>query len=420
MQTPLVLSSVSRLSCLTGISAAVCLTTSLLFSTQVTGQEYDAIDGGEIPIGGFNLFPILNVDHYFDSNVIRSATDDVDGWVRVVAPELILVNEYDAHRLQIGYRLADGHYYSSSIDNYTDHFLSARIDLYANERHRFELASAYELGHDARGTVFSIGSGGTLATPDEYKQTQFDGTYFFGATDATGRLELNLNHTSLDYDINTPQYLVRDRSFNSIGGTFYYRVAPATDALIEVRSTQIDYDFDADSANPFDSTVNSVLVGVRWESTRNTSGFAKVGFEQKNFDSDIRGDFSGADWNLGVDWTPIDRAFFRLATSRNTFETNGEGNFIDNRAVALTWRHSWLERVRSEVIMQVGYNSYEGNIDSFAIRNDDIGGLSATLDYDFRRWWRFQIGYAFEKRESNRFAIDYDRHVFNINMRVTL
>lgn len=141
---------------------------------------------------------------------------------------------------------------------------------------------------------------------------------------------------------------------------------------------------------------------------------------KKNFDSVLRPDFSGSDWNIGVDWTPIDRTFFRLSTARDTFETNGEGNFIDNRAVVLTWRHSWLERLRSEFIVQLAKNSYEGNTDGFITRTDDVSGVSGRLDYDFRRWLTVQLGYQFEQRQSNRLAIDYDRHVFNLNLRVTL
>jgi hypothetical protein len=392
----------------------------LIIGTHVYAREYEPIKGGALELGGFDLFPIFNVDHYYDSNVLRSPDNDIDSWVRVLSPELILVNEYDGNRFQLGYRFADGHYYGSAIDNYSDHFISAQFDLYANERHRFEISSAYELGHDARGTVFSIGSGNQLSTPDEYAQTQVDGIYFFGAEEAMGRLELNINHTSLDYDINTPAYLIRDRNFLSAGGTFYYRVAPATDALIELRTTQINYDFAQDITNPLDSRANSALIGVRWNSTRNTTGFAKIGMQQKNFDSSLRPDFSGAEWNVGVDWTPMDRTFLRLSTARDTFETNGEGNFIDNRSIALTWRHSWLERLRSELMLQYGTNTYEGNTDGFITRTDDVSGLSGSLDYDFRRWLTLQLGYQFEQRQSNRLAIDYDRHLLNLNIRVTL
>lgn len=392
----------------------------LIIGTHVHAREYEPIKGGALELGGFDLFPIFNVDHYYDSNVLRSSDNDIDSGVRVLSPELILVNEYDGNRFQLGYRFADGHYYGSAIDNYSDHFISAQFDLYANERHRFEISSAYELGHDARGTVFSIGSGNQLATPDEYAQTQVDGIYFFGAEEAMGRLELNINHTSLDYDINTPAYLIRDRNFLSAGGTFYYRVAPATDALIELRTTQINYDFAQDITNPLDSRANSALIGVRWNSTRNTTGFAKIGMQQKNFDSSLRPDFSGAEWNVGVDWTPMDRTFLRLSTARDTFETNGEGNFIDNRSIALTWRHSWLERLRSELMLQYGTNTYEGNTDGFITRTDDVSGLSGSLDYDFRRWLTLQLGYQFEQRQSNRLAIDYDRHLLNLNIRVTL
>ena len=65
-------------------------------------------------------------------------------------------------------------------------------------------------------------------------------------------------------------------------------------------------------------------------------------------------------------------------------------------------------------------NTYEGNTDGFITRTDDVSGLSGSLDYDFRRWLTLQLGYQFEQRQSNRLAIDYDRHLLNLNIRVTL
>ena len=397
----------------------VCLT-SVLVVTTTHARDYEPIDGAAIELGGFSLYPSLNMQHYYDSNIIRAGQDESDSWIRVIEPQVTLVNEFDANRIQFGYRLSDGHYYSSNTDHFTDHFFSTQLDLYANQSHRFELSGAYEIGHDARGTVFSIGTGSQLATPDEYKQTQVDGQYFFGTEDATGRVEININHTQLDYDLSTPRYLARDRDFLRFAGTFYYRVAPATDALIELRTTQVNYAVASDRNNPLDSTVNSVLLGLRWNSNANTAGFAKVGYQQKNFDSPLRPDFTGLDWNAGIDWTPVERTFFRLSTARDTFETNGEGNFIDSRSIALTWRHSWLDRLRSSLTAQYAKNAYEGNTDGFFRRDDNVYALSGQLDYEFRRWLTAQLGYQYEQRDSNRLSIDYDRHVFNFNIKVTL
>lgn len=391
----------------------LALCTAVAFSCSSYGQE----EAGSIDLGGFELIPALTTTLVHNDNVTRSNSEDVSSFATIISPEVILLNNFDTNVLQLGYRLSRGDYFSSQEDNYTDHFLSAALDYEINSKNRFATEFLFEDGHDDRGAVFSLGQGDTLSSPDQFKQNEFDFVYTYGAFNATARFDVSLNRRTLDYDINTEVYKVRDRVHVDFGGSFYYRIGSATDLVVDVNHIDINYDFDLDPTAPLDNKAKSILVGVQWEATAATSGFAKVGYQKKEFDSTARSDFSGAKWVVGVDWQPIDRATFGLATNADTRETNGEGNFIRRKDVALSWKHQWLDRLSTEAVASVGTDTYEGEVD---VREDDMRVLDFSVSYQFRRWLGISASYQYDERDSNRETIDYNRNLFSISARVTL
>jgi hypothetical protein len=385
----------------------------LLFHTTLVAQE----EAGSIDLGGFELFPSLTVTHALDDNVTRTATGEIDSWKRIVSPELVLLNDFGGNTLQFGYRLERGDYFSSSQDDYTDHFISALYDYEINSRHRAKVTGEYEDGHDDRGTSFSIGTGNALETPDQYKSLNGELVYSYGALTADARLDFILGYRDLDYDRSEEVYLARDRDFVTLGGIFYYQVAPATDLVVDVSQTEVTYDYLIEGAETLDSTNSSILVGVQWESTAATSGFAKIGYQQKDFDSALREEFSGFDWELGVTWQPIDRSTIEFSTRSDTNETNGEGNFIQRRSYGAVWKHEWLDRVSSRASFAFIDDIYEGSVNN---REDDITQLSLAVDYQFRRWLKFELAYQYDERESTVETIDYDRNLISIGVNITL
>lgn len=385
----------------------------------VCAQQFD--ESASIAFGGFDVTPSVDVSLRYDDNVTYAATDKIDSWSRIIAPQLSMVSSLGSSQVSIGYRIVNEEFFSSKADNYTDHFFVAGVDLDLSARHRIKAGIKFEDGHDERGSVFSIGASDNLTTPDKYKQSQFNVLYSYGAFNADGRLNLNLNIRELDYDIGLDFYRARNRKLSTIGGTFFYRVGATTDLTFDLDFTEVDYKLALDTNNVLDSTNSSALVGIEWEATAKTSGFAKVGYQTKDFDSSLREDFSGVDWAAGVLWEPVDYASIELSTRADTDETNGDGNFIRGRTHSVEWRHEWLERVRSSATISWNNSRYEGQlINGTEIRADDYLGFNASVYYQFRRWLNFEFGYSFSERDSNRDRINYDKNQFIINALITL
>lgn len=395
----------------------VALSVSLAFVAQA--QQFN--EAANVPFGGFDVTPTIDLGLRYNDNVTRADVNEISSWSRIVSPQITMESALGASQVTLAYRIRDEAFFSSSEDNYTDHFLLAQADMEFNSRHRMITTLEFEDGHDARGSNFSIGLGDSLTEPDQYKQSELDLLYTYGAFNADGRFDINIDFIELDYDIDTPIYRARDREIVGLGGTFYYRIGAATNAVFDVRYSTIDYQAALEPSNPLDSNEISYLVGVEWEATAQTSGFAKVGYQAKNFDSSLREDFSGFDWELGVLWEPVDYSSLELITRSGTNETNGEGNFIQSESYSLEWRHEWLERVRSRALISFNNNDYEGQlIDGFDIRSDDNVGFRASVYYQFRRWLNFELGYSYDKRDSNRNNIDFGSNQILLNALITL
>ncbi|MDT0584080.1 outer membrane beta-barrel protein [Brumicola blandensis] len=382
-------------------------------------QQFE--DASSIEFGGFDLTPTLDVGFRYDDNITRASQNETSSWSQIISPQAVMLTNFGSSQVTVGYRLRNERFFSSPIDNYTDHFFEAGVEYELNSRHRLDIGIDFSDTHEDRGTGFSIGSGNDLNKPDQFKQAEFDILYSYGAFNADGRLDLNFNVTNRDYDISTPQYMARDRTFSTLGSTFYYRVGATTDLVFDIIHTDVRYKFDLNADSPLDSTQVSYLIGLDWEATAQTSGYAKIGYQEKDFDSPFREDFDGVDWEAGVLWEPVEYSTVELTTGANTNETNGEGNFIRGRDYQVEWRHEWLDRLRTRVSYTWGNDRYEGQtVGNIGVRQDDLARFRASMYYQFRRWINFELGYIRDERDSNRATIVYDRNQILINALFTL
>ena len=395
----------------------VAVTSAVLFNaTNLCAQQYN--DAAPVAFGSFDFIPTVDVGFRYDDNVTRQLDNEISSFSQIISPQFLLLNNFGASQVRFGYRLRNERFYSSSADNYTDHFFTSAVEYELNIRHRFDVGFEFEDGHQQRGTGFSILN--DIDAPDTYKTTSFNMNYSYGAPGAKGRLDVNVNLNGQDFDNDQFVGFARDRNNFTVGGTFFYRVGTTTDLTFDIISTSVDYNEAFDVANTLDSAVTSYLVGLSWEATAQTSGFFKVGYEEKDFDSSLREDFDGFDWSAGITWEPTDNAQVILTTGSRTDETNGEGNFILAKNYRLEWRHDWLERVRTSVSFNLAEDEYEGQPVGFSVREDDQEQINLSLFYQFRRWFNVEVGYSRDSRDSNRATVEYDRNQFLINAVITL
>ena len=381
----------------------------------------NAQEAGRIQAGQFDLIPSFTSSMAYVDNVANARDNQrkIYSWRTILSPELIAATQVDGNPVQIGYRLERGVYFSSDNDDYTDHFVEASGNFELNSRHRVSALAQYEDGHEDRGTGFSIGTGLDISTPDTYKSSNLSAEYSYGAVTSDGLITLKTRRQALDYDRSEDAYLIRDRVKTMVGGEFGYQVGSATRAVLDVTKTYVRYDEQLNFVTR-DSDETRVLVGVVWESTAATTGFAKVGYKEKDFDNQARGTFYGTDWEVGIDWQPVSYTSFRISTSADTFETNGEGDFIRGQNYSVRWNHDWLERLSTSFSVTQQNDEYVFNEVDIDNRDDELMNYSAALNYQARRWLKFSTYYQFTDRDSNRETIGYDKSVVGVTAEVTL
>ena len=380
-----------------------------------------AQDAGRFEFGQFDIVPTMNASMSYVDNVAYARSDlpEIFSWRSIISPEVIAATEVNGNPIQLGYRLERGVYFSSSADDYTDHFFEGAGDFELNSRHRINALAQFEDGHEDRGTGFSLGLGTNIATPDRYKSTFVGGEYMYGAVTSDGMLTIKADRQTLDYDRSELQYLIRDRVVNRVGAELSYRIGSATNAVIDLTQSYVRYDNQTGIITR-DSDETRLLVGVTWESSAATTGYAKVGYQEKDFKAASRSTFYGTDWEVGVEWQPVTYSTINLSTSADTRETNGEGNFIRGRDYSVSWRHEWLQRLSTSLRVARVSDEYISGDDILDNRDDELMRYSASLDYDARRWLSFSLFYQLDDRDSNRALIGYDRNVVGISAEVTL
>lgn len=254
------------------------------------------------------------------------------------------------------------------------------------------------------------------------------GVFGYGAPGAQGRIELEAGYTDKEYDNNRAGQIIDgnfhqgtaflDRADASYGGTFFWRVAPKTQLLFQVKQTDMDYDL---SASTLDSKERRYLAGVTWTATAKTTGIFKVGRQKKDFDTSTRSDSSQSSWEGTVQWKPLTYSTVGITTGKQMNEVTGNGtgsgDYISSKNLNATWTHSWKPRFSTSVSAGVREDDYKG---SGATRSDDTDNLGLGMAYQMRRGLKLGADFTHTKRDSSTSPFDYSRNVIMLTLGAAL
>jgi hypothetical protein len=327
-----------------------------------------------------------------------------------VYPELELRTLYDDNLLR-----APGRELQTLIG--IDNRLRAEYEYTPTSRISAAVRGEYLDTHDPRGTGRSEGVVGTIVEtdPDEWHHWAIEANAAYGAKTAKGRIEADIGYTGKTYDNNRGVTYVRDRDDTYGAARLYYGIRPKTDVVLEARATEFNYDRSAPGSASLDSLGTTLLAGVTWDATFKTTGYAKIGLIDKDFDSSRRKDDDDFAWEMGVVWNPRTYSSFTLETSSGYLETNGTGDLISHDEINFGWNHQWRARLNTQV-----YFSYAEDTFGLDPREDELINAGALVNYEMRRWLKLGAGYMYDERDSNTNLFDYDRNLFEVSANITL
>lgn len=386
------------------------LSTPVLF---LSSSVFSAIEPAVYDMGPVGIIPTLSLQTAYDDNIFSSSASEVGSQKTIISPNVQIIAEDGFNAYRVGYTINQGIYKSSSADNYTDHKLNLDAHLEFDARNTLDLNATYAKNHEERGTGISeSGSAAAgLDTPLEYDTKSISFSYAYGADNAAGKLVFSGKYGDKEYQNFRSITDERDNEETTLGAVFYYRVQPKTSLLFEVRNQNLNYKIDP--AVSLDSETRRYYVGATWEGTAKTTGTIKLGQVNKDFKSASRADFSGSSWEAALKWEPLTYSSLDFATSQSEKESSGAGDFIDSKAIRITWSHDWNDKMQTTLSSGYTADDYKGTTGG---RKDDITDASIKLNYDMRRWLSFGIGYSYQDTESNTANIPYSRNVYLVSV----
>ncbi|TLU64877.1 hypothetical protein FE810_10500 [Thalassotalea litorea] len=411
--------------------------TTTLFLLVLISFSGFAVDPKAYKLGSFDLIPTLGIEQRFDSNILNasSSKQEVDSWITQFKPKITLENNYGGDLYRFAYELDSALYYASSDDNYTNQALTADMKWVLDRYNRFSVSGDYIVDHEQRGDGYSIGFGEYYKEPTQFTVTQADAIYSYGALSALARIDLkakvrdvaweSLYESDLNVDILdvgnglNPDEIDftrwREYSMNEIGATFFRKLTGKTQLTADLSIKNFNYADDPFQPDNLDSKQDGFYLGVEWDSTGLTTGYAKLGYERKSFDSQSRGDASGVRWLVGILWTPLTYSNFDFSTAKQTTEQKGQGNAIDNTFFGLSWHHKWLERLSSTLDIASSNDKYNGTS-----REDDNAIFGIKANYHMRRNIDIIAGVHYTDRDSNQEVFDYSGLNFNVSVLLSM
>jgi len=370
-----------------------------------------AAAGNGFKVGPLRVTPSAGLTLAHDSNVALSSGEEIDSFLTRFSPGVRAEAGSDVNHLTATYQADIGRYHSSQLDNYSDHSLGLVWSWSPLIRHGLIVDGGWSRHHDERGTA---GREGELALlplpPDEFDQRTLGARYRFGAPGARGRLEFAVGADDFKYRNNRDLTIFRDRTDRSLGGGFYWRVAPKTSALVTVDQSEANYDVAS-----LDSTERHYFVGVELDATARTSGSVLVGRAEKDFEDPTRLDFSGLSWRAAVRYKLRSYSVFDLTTTRDADETNGFGDFILRRDVTLGWMHQWSSRFSSHVDLGVARDEHRPSL-----RTDKSVYYGLSGQYQVSPWLSFGAGYRASDRDSDISELNYQRKQLLLSVEASL
>ncbi|BBB25475.1 outer membrane beta-barrel protein [Amphritea japonica] len=379
----------------------------------LSSSAFSAIEPASYDMGPVSIIPTLSIQTGYDDNIFSSSSSEVDSQKTIISPKVQMIAEDGFNAYRVSYSLNQGIYDSSADDNYTDHNLGLDAHLEFDARNTLDLNATYSKNHEERGTGItesgSVGAG--LSSPLKYDTKSVSFSYTYGADNAAGKLVFSGKYDDKEYQNFRSITDERDNEQTTLSAAFYYKIQPKTSLLFEIRNQDLNYKVDPTTS--LDSETRRYYVGATWEGTAKTTGTIKLGQVNKDFSASSRSDFSGSSWEAALKWEPLTYSVLDFATSQSEKESSGAGDFIDSKALRLTWSHDWNDQ--TQTVLSSGYTNddYQGATGG---RQDDITDASIKLNYDMRRWLSFGIGYAYQNTDSNTANIPFSRNTYQISV----
>jgi hypothetical protein len=357
--------------------------------------EYDAKG---IPLGGFRLFPTLDLGGSYDSNILRTDTDYVDDYIFNIVPTYKIQSQWNQHMLEFYGGLNDYQYAQNTSENVTTWNAGAdgRYDvtggtfLYANgvATHLFESRS-------------SPNSIGLQAAPNEYFQYhgELSGTY------QPNRLGVSLGgqidsyiyqYTPMiggGYEDNQDRNMTEYQAFAKA----LYDFSPGYSGFVRAVYDDRAFDQFLDRTGVHRSSLGyRIDGGVDLQLSHLISGEIYLGYLQQDFAKPLP-NVDGLDYSVRIDWLATPLLTVHLQGGRSLTQVIlQETSVSDDKSVGLSADYELLRNL----IIQASGNYIDSTYPGIA-REDEYPQFGVGARYLINNYASAHLSYTYSERTTN-------------------
>lgn len=342
--------------------------------------EYEAMG---LPMGGFTVYPKLDIIGEYNDNVFATSTGAVDDVILRLRPEIAVSTDWNRSSITAYARSTISQYADYTSENTTDYDLGGAGRLDVSRAMNIVGGASYGQFHDPR---TAAGSGSQSAKPIEYDAA----SAYVAATRTSGRVKLSGRADIRDFDykdgLTSANVVVdqddRDRVNTSLTGRVDVALSPATALFVQTTGNERNYDVaSTPTIAARDSTGFEILAGANFELGAVARGEIAAGYIEQNFDESAYKDLSGLGARVSLEWFPTQLTTVTFTGARTIEDSAiiGSGGFVStNMAVQID--HEFMRNVILSGQVSYGNDDYDG-ID----RTDDRLGVNASATYLINR-----------------------------------
>lgn len=373
----------------------------------------DAYRPKGVPMGDFLLFPKIELDQLYNSNLFAEERRERGDFQTVVRPEFALRSQLPVHEVNFLGQLEAYKHFKYDDDDRVDGFLEAngryditrtselngRLNLFA--RHEDRSSPDDERGRDptpTRGFLSNIGTKGQV------------GSYLYGASFELDRRQYGDVDTVNGQRINNS-----DRDRWEIAGSVRggYEFIPSYAAIVELSANQRTYDDTRDDLG-FERSSRGLRAeaGISVDVSQLVRGDFLVGYLYQDYDDPRLSDPSGPSVRASLSWTPTKLTLVVPTLERTVLETTQiDVSSRVRTSATLLVRHEYARNILLSGYVGAHYDEYEG-IDRTSWTYESLARITYALTPQF--YVGGQVG--FTSRDSELVDGSYDQFVIGLRV----
>jgi len=358
--------------------------------------QYDPLG---VRMGSFVLFPELNVQEQYETNIFATENNEDDDFITRILPNLTLRSDWNNHQLIFESGADIGFYADHSSEDFQDYFLGARGRVDVRRSTQLLLGTRFSHLHDSRENPDSPGN---ADEPTQFNLYSADTSlrHDFGRINAevAGSFE-RFSYEDPDAvgggEVNEHE---RDRDIYTGSLRVGYEIQPTYEAFVRATYNRRVYDgTEAGTGIDRDSHGVNGVAGMDVDFGGIIFGEFFLGYGYQDYEDSSLENISGLNGGADMTWNVTGLTTITgLLTGgiRETTQAGASGRLVTTGAIGVD--HELRRNLLLGGNVSVTRDDYEG-----ISRTDWVYRAGADMTYLINRYLRAALGYEFAKRDAD-------------------